>query len=104
VELPPLPRLRPGMAGSLRVAAPAAGDSPHVPLSCLRRHFPREGEGEVVVLEGDRPVLRTVRLAEGEGPLVAVQSGLREGDRVVVSDTVGLELAGPVAAREVASR
>src|SRR5207248_2497580 len=85
--------LRPGMIGTARLMLPRGGTPLSLPLSSLRRHFPRENRAEVLLVEGDRLATRTVELApetgaraEGGAAAVTIRSGLKEGDRVVVSD------------------
>jgi hypothetical protein len=71
-----------------------------VPLTCLRSHFPREQRADLLVLEGDRPVVRSVRLGSQVGPDVIVEEGLHEGERVIVSEMRGSLPEGGVRARE----
>ena len=81
-----------------------------LPIRYLRRHFPRENRGEVLIVEGDRLAIRAVDLepesregAGGGAGKVTVRSGLKEGDRVVVSDGGVNPVGTRVRAREVTS-
>jgi RND family efflux transporter MFP subunit len=95
--------LRPGMVGTARVERAGAVAPPQLPLASLRRYFPREGRGEVLVAEGDRLALRPVRLGELVGARVSVTAGLHDGDRVVINPG-GLAPGGAARAREVAEQ
>jgi RND family efflux transporter MFP subunit len=101
IDLDSIAGLRPGMVGTARFTLQPAEAHTRLPLACLRRHFPRENRAEVLVLEGGRPVVRPVQLAAAAGAVVTVKEGLREGDRVVVSETAELPLNGPLRTREV---
>jgi hypothetical protein len=96
--------LRPGVPCVARLTLPPSVARVRLPLACLQRHFPRQQRAEVLVLEGDRPVLRIVQLEPGVGPMVTVAGGLKEGDRVVISDTRGMPPGGPVGAPEASIR
>lgn len=88
-------RLRPGMIGRVEVAAgPVAAEAPRagtvaVPLVAVVRSDKGEGAYAVFVVEGsqERPVakVRPVTLGDVRGNVVAVTSGLTQGERVVVS-------------------
>lgn len=95
--------LRAGMAGTVRVARSRKRmrQDLRLPLTSLRKHFPREQRGEVWVLMGDRVEARPVRLGATLGAEVAVTGGLRPGEKIVVSETGGDLPGGTVRAREV---
>lgn len=101
IELLRQGRLRPGMIGVARLRIAGAHPGVRLPVSVLRRHFPSELRGEVWVLGPAGPIVREVTLAAQGGTHVVITSGLRPGERVVVSDT-GLELGTrPIQSREV---
>jgi RND family efflux transporter MFP subunit len=113
IDLDATAGLRPGMIGTARLLLPTGRITPSgypvpLPLTCLRRHFPRENRAEVLIVERDRLAARGVQLtpesgerAQGGTGTVTVRSGLKDGDRVVVSDPGGLLPGSPVRAREV---
>jgi RND family efflux transporter MFP subunit len=88
-------RLRPGMIGSVEVAAdPTAKEAmeatvPAIPLSAIVRSEQRPDQYAVFVVEGrsaDESIVHTraVTLGGVQGNLVAVTTGLAPGERVVV--------------------
>lgn len=92
--------LRAGMVGKAerRRASNAAGV--RLPMAAFYRHFPTENRAELLVLDGDQTAVRKVRLGVQEGEKVEIVSGLRPGDRVIVSDAATLPVAARVQARE----
>ena len=85
-------RLRPGMIGSVEVGGDAASDNesamPAVPLTAIVRSEKLPDQYAVFVVDagGEQTVVRsrTVTLGGVQGNLVAVNSGLASGERVVV--------------------
>lgn len=76
--------LKPGMVASLEISR-GAGRVLAVPLSAVIRP-PKSAEGYAVfVAANDKAQARLVELGEPMGNLVAVRSGLRDGERVVIS-------------------
>jgi len=101
IELLSSAQLRPGMIGIARLRTAGVSQGLRLPVTSLRHHFPSEHRGEVWVLEGDRPVSRPVRLGAQGATQVVVASGLRPGERVIVSDPSAIDGSGPLRAREV---
>lgn len=93
--------LRPGMLGTARLTRPSAVARFSLPVSTLRRYFPAESRAELLVLEGDVPAVREVRTGTSQGEQVEIVSGLRDGDRVIVSDPGGTVPGQRVQVREV---
>jgi RND family efflux transporter MFP subunit len=85
-------RLRPGMIGAVEVvadaAAPADGGAPAIPLSAIVRSETRPNQYAAFVVDEDRDHAtvhaRSVTLGGVQGNLVAVMTGLKSGERVVV--------------------
>lgn len=103
IEVPRRAEMKPGMAGTARVRGPREQAAEiRIPLSALRKHFPRENRGEVWVLEGDRLSTRIAVLGPMVSDRVRIVSGLQRGDQVVVSDLNGDLPQGEVTGREVA--
>jgi RND family efflux transporter MFP subunit len=103
IELLSAAQLRPGMIGVARLPSPGASPGLRLPVAALRHHVPSEHRGEVWVLEGDHPVIREVQLGTQGATHVVIASGVRSGERVVVSDPAAVDLSRPVRAREVTS-
>jgi RND family efflux transporter MFP subunit len=95
------PQLRPGMIGVARLRTAGASAGLRLPLAALRHHVPSEHRGEVWVLDGDRPISREVQLGEQGATHVVVASGLRPGERVVVSEPSMIDGSRPLRAHEV---
>jgi RND family efflux transporter MFP subunit len=80
-------RLKVGMLASLRLAGEAEGPAAFLPLAAVVRPAGDTTSYAVYVVAdsaGPRARLRRVRLGEVSGNLIAVRSGLRAGERVVV--------------------
>ncbi|HBY59800.1 MAG TPA: hypothetical protein DEH78_08240 [Solibacterales bacterium] len=77
----PLAELRAGMVAAVAPARPAVQPKVAVPMSALLR----EGTAEfaVLVFENGAVCRRRVTLGRAQGSLVAVESGLRVGERLV---------------------
>lgn len=76
--------LKPGMVASIEVGQPAA-PLLTIPLDAVVRDPKSRDAYAVYVVEDDRAKARRVDLGEPMGNLVALRSGLRRGERVVVS-------------------
>ena len=102
VEIPRHAGMRPGMAGTARLrSAHEQATEIQIPLSALRKHFPRENRGEAWVLVGEQLVTRRVLLGAMTGDRVRIVSGLGRGEKLVISDLNGERPQGRIEGREV---
>jgi len=82
-------QLRPGMIGTVALGPQKIQSAVAVPLTAVVRSTTGSGQFGVLVVERDKARdvarLRQVELGEVTGNVIAVSTGLREGERVVVS-------------------
>jgi multidrug efflux system membrane fusion protein len=77
-------RLASGLIGRAEIAARGSAEYPVVPIDAL---LEAEGDSAIVYVlapAGDRAVRRRVRIAQLDGALVAIASGVSSGDQVIV--------------------
>ncbi len=85
--------LRPGMIARVALSRPSSENAVVLPLSAV---LPRKGEHIVFVVEDGKASRRIVRLREIKGQSAVLESGVRDGDRVVVEGSRALADGMPV--------
>jgi HlyD family secretion protein len=78
--------MRPGMSCSIEVFADTIADCIHVPVQCIVMH---KGETIAFVMEGGKPVQKTVKVGRANEKFVEVVQGLSENDEVLLAPPPG---------------
>jgi len=101
VDLPnPSGRLREGMYGGATILLEPPSDNLSVPSSALHKDS-ESGEGSVYVVRGGQARLHKVRVAQDNGIVAEIVSGLRVEDLVVASYSGSMEDGEPVEAEPI---
>ena len=75
-----------------------------VHLEFGRAEFKPEHTGEVLVLAGDHPEPRMIRTGRQDSANIEVLDGLKEGELIVLGDSLSAEAAGEAEAASSSSR
>ena len=75
------PMVRSGLRAKVEVFIEQLDDVIQVPVSCL---VERNGQFNVVIKDGDQPLLRAVEIGPNNESMVIIKSGLDEGEMVLV--------------------
>ena len=75
------PMVRSGLRAKVEVFIEQLDDVIQVPVSCL---VERNGQFNVVIKDGDQPLLRAVEIGPNNESMVVIKSGLDEGEMVLV--------------------
>ena len=88
--------LRPGQYVQVRLLLRNEHDALMAPMAALGSN--QMGKYVYIVGPGDKAELRTLQIGPGEGPLVSIVQGVKEGDRVIVGNLQKIWPGSPVQA------
>jgi multidrug efflux pump subunit AcrA (membrane-fusion protein) len=89
-------RLRQGMYGWVTIMLDPEAEQLSIPSVCLVGRATQEGKASVYVVRNGRAQLVSVQIGTDNGKLVAIESGLKPTDQVIVQAPPGLRAGDAV--------